>query len=292
MSLLDADIRGRDAIADWIETTLLTRGTRQLGADALLSLAHDEIEAGIPQVNLALGVMKRRSAALGSAYPFDVRDVAVRALPSAAEAPYAALVLMSSDGVVRQTIHRVPNEAMVVLFEEITEAAGAHLWGEHGHAVRFGWPSHHGRPAEFPDGVEWLAERLGIRVGSGYRPPRRKDGGVDVVAWRPFPDRRSGFPLVLIQCTVQADLASKASDIDVRLWSTWLALDFEPMTAVATPQIVQPGPVWDQLALRCMVLERVRLAGLIPAERHIRGLAEWTGATCALVAPLLGGAEA
>lgn len=278
-------------MADWIETTLLLRGTRQLGTDALLVLGKEELQLEPPQVNLALRVMKRRSELLQASYPFLMHEVAVRAKPDAVKFPYSALLLLTSGSVARQLLFRVPTDQMVVMFERLTEAALANLWGGASRALRFGYPSDHGRPVEFPAAIEWLADQLGIAVGSGYRPPRRRDGGVDVIGWRPFADGRTGFPLLLVQCTLQADLISKATDVDARLWSSWLKLDFEPLTALAVPQTIPQGVLWDQLALRCMVLDRMRLAGLLTADVAVSGVTSWVDETVeALGSEMVGGA--
>lgn len=287
----DLDIRGREAIADWIETTLLIRDGVQLGVGALQEMGSTEVGAGPPQLELALGVMRRRSELLGSGYPFEVRDWAVRAVSDAATTPYAALVLVTPGGAARQIVHAVPSSETAVVFERITERAVARLWGGEGRAMRFGWPSEVGRPPEFPLAVPWLAAKLGLQAGVGYRPPRRKDGGVDVVGWRPFPDGRSGFPIVLVQCTLQSDILAKSRDVDARLWASWLVMDEEPATALAVPQTIPAGVLWDELALNGAVFERMRLTGLTAAGSFIPGLEDWVSSTLASLRPHLIGGE-
>lgn len=285
------DIRGREAVADWIETTLLVRDGAQIGLDALQDMAATEVHAGAPQVELALGVMRRRREVLGRAYPFDVHEWAVRALPGATATPYVALVLLTPGGAARQIVHVVPSSEMAVILERITERAVARLWGSEGRAIRFGWPSDLGRPPEFPLAVTWLAGKLGLQAGVGYRPPRRKDGGVDVVGWRPFPDGRSGFPIVLVQCTLQGNIAAKSRDVDSRLWATWLMMDEEPATALAVPQTIASGVLWDELALNGAVFERVRLAGLAGTESSVPGLSDWITSTLTSLRPHLVGGD-
>ncbi|HEV2891459.1 MAG TPA: hypothetical protein VGX28_13895 [Frankiaceae bacterium] len=262
--MTDLRASGREQVADWIETSLLVRGTRQLGLDRLHRIALDEVGAGPAAVSLAIRVMSRRGAVLGDHYPFEVSDVAVRARPTAPEATYSGLLLMTPDSPARQVAGADPPTGTILLFERIAVAAAIAMLGPSGRAVRFGWPSDEGRPPEFAYAIEWLAGLMGIKPGSAYRPPRRRDGGVDVVAWRPFPDGRSGFPVMLVQCTLQHDILPKAGDIDVRYWAGWLTLDADPMVALAVPQTIPQGVVWDELALRSLVLERVRLAGLAP----------------------------
>lgn len=288
---VDLAIKGREAVADWIETTLLIRDGAQLGLGALQDMAATELHAGAPQVELALGVMRRRSELLGSSYPFEVHDWAVRADAGAAGSPYAALVLLTPGGAARQIVHAVPSSETAVVFERITERAVARLWGSEGRAIRFGWPSDVGRPPEFPQAVPWLARQLGLQAGSGYRPPRRKDGGVDVIGWRPFPDGRSGFPLVLVQCTLQADILAKSRDVDARLWASWLVMDEEPATALAVPQTIPTGVLWDELALNGAVFERMRLASLTATVGPVSGLEEWVSETLFSLRPHMVGSE-
>jgi len=105
-------------------------------------------------------------------------------------------------------------------------------------------------------------------LSAGYRPPRRKDGGVDVVAWRPFQDGRPGFPIVLAQCTIESDVLAKARDIDIRQWATWLALDASILIALAIPGTVPRDESWNELARNNVVLERLRLVSLSALSRE------------------------
>jgi hypothetical protein len=261
----DLQATSREQLADWIETVLLLRGARQIGLDAIQALAEERVGASPAAVSLAIGVMSRRAQALGSAYPFTViPDVALRGTDVVRRYPYAALLLMSPEAPSRTLRHPSPPPEMALLFEQMTVRAALRLLGEQqSKAVRFGWPYEDGRPPDFPGAVSWLASQMGIAPGAAYRPPRRRDGGVDVVAWRPFPDGRSGFPMILVQCTLQAEILAKAADIDLRIWAGWLTLDIDPWTALAVPMTIAKKVEWDDLAVRCLILERVRLAGLL-----------------------------
>lgn len=261
--MAELEATDREAIADWIEVTMLARGGA-LGFDALHGFAADELHVNEAQVGLALKVLSRRSQLLGSSYPFQVHDVAVSARPDARSCPYSLLVLLSPGSPARQLLHRQPTDEMVLVFERLVAKAMRSLFGGPAKAVRFGWPSEEGRPAEFHLAIEWLAGKMGIAPGRSYRPPRRKDGGVDVVAWRPFPDGKSGFPVVLVQCTLQQDLVPKSADIDVRNWAGWLTLDADPTTALAIPGTIANTETWNEIAVRCLILDRVRLTSLLP----------------------------
>lgn len=198
------------------------------------------------------------------------------ATASAVNHPWTPLLLMSSESPLRAGLDI---SAAGALLERITSVALRGLYGEGTKALRFGWPSDVDRPREFPDAIRWLAQQMGVPSGSAYRPPHRKDGGVDVVAWRPFPDGRSGFPVLLCQCTLEKDYAHKAADIDLRVWSGWLALDADPATALAISEVVAAGEEWNSLAARTVVLDRIRLATLIGVsadERELQPVRAWT----------------
>ncbi len=275
-------IRGRDRIADWIETALLVRGARPLGLDPLHAFFETKFGLEPQLVNTGVREMARRASLLGDRYPFRVHgEYAVQALSEAPTTTYATLVLMAPGSAVREFLHPATDDDMAVIFENVTAEASAGIWGEAGRALRFGWPSDIGRPPEFDLAIRWLAERIGVPLGHGYRQPRRKDGGVDVVAWRPFPDGRSGLPVVLVQCTLQENLLAKGMDIDTRLWGSWLTMDVDPTTALATPAALSPGTIWNELALKYMVLDRIRLAGLAPTVRRDEETIGWLDRTVA-----------
>ena len=256
-------LRGRERIADWIETALLVRGARPIGLDALHGFFEEYHGLEQQRVNVGIREMDRRARLLGDRYPFKIHgEYAVQSLAGAPTSAYVAVALMAPGNPVREYLNSAPDETMAVFFENLVAEAATALWGGQGRALRFGWPSDIGRPPEFDLAIRWLADKIGVHVGRGYRQPRRKDGGVDVVAWRPFPDGRSGFPVLLVQCTLQENLLAKGMDVDTRLWGSWLAVDVDPVTALATPTALPSGPTWDELALKYMVLDRVRLAGL------------------------------
>lgn len=275
-------VHGRERIADWIETALLVRGPRPLGIDPLNGLFKKYHGLEPQRVSLGIREMTRRARLLGERYPFKIHgEYAVQSLRSAPKSVYATIMLMAPEGAVREYINATPDEVMTIVFENVVADASKALWGKEGRALRFGWPSDIGRPPEFDLAIEWLAGKIGVQTGQGYRQPRRKDGGVDVVAWRPFPDNRTGFPIMLVQCTLQHNLLAKGMDVDIRLWGSWLALDVDPATALATPVALSPSATWDELALKYMVLDRVRIAGLAYTEIEDDLALNWIAQTLA-----------
>lgn len=162
-----------------------------------------------------------------------------------------------------------PTQEESDLFEEFVASTLKDYLGSTAEAIPFGWPSKFGRPQEFHLAIEWLANLMAIKVGGAYRPPRRKDGGVDVIAWRPFKDKRSGFPIYLVQCTLQKDFVSKSRDIDLRLWAGWLELDRDPVTVLAIPKAVAPGEPWNEVTANAIIFDRARMTDANRVGLHV-----------------------
>jgi hypothetical protein len=257
---------GRNDLADWLELLALQR-TGALGVDALHAIGSG-LGVGDADVSVGLTTMQRRGKALGRAYPFRVSN-GVAARPDAAKLPYATLLLLSPASPLRRT---APLGVLAVHLEQVTAAAMKDVFGPATQVARFGWPSDEGRPPAFPDAIRWLAGKMGTEIGTAYRPPFRRDGGVDVVAWRPFDDGRSGFPVILTQCTLEHDFEHKANDVDLRVWAGWLRLDLAPMTAIAIPTVVAHGEPWNALSARTMVFDRTRLVSLLGEGRELSRL--------------------
>jgi hypothetical protein len=290
--MTDLEISTTEAIADWIETSMLVSSSGHFGRDKLDDLAATEIGAPPMKVAMAIDTMAKRATVLGSTYPFAVSDLAVLRRKSRHAGHYAALLFLTPGSVARQTVRAWETAEMGELLEEITETALANFWGPGGCALSFGYPSKHGRPETFDQAVVWLAAKIGLEAGRGYRPPRRKDGGVDVVAWRKFADHRPGFPIALAQCTIQAETFTKTSDIDLRLWASWLAMDSDPLSLLVIPGTIRSaGPDWRQLTTVVMVIDRIRLMDLLSRGSEDGGDLDWATETISALRPLLRAAE-
>lgn len=290
--MTDLEVSSTEAIADWIETSVLISPSGHFGRDRLDELAIAEIGASPMKVSMAIDIMAKRAAVLRDTYPFVVSDIAVLRRSSRHAAAYATLLFLTPGSVARQTVRASETAVMGDLLEEISETALANFWGPGGSALSFGYPSKHGRPETFDQAVAWLAGQIGLEPGLGYRPPRRKDGGVDVVAWRQFADRRAGFPVALAQCTIQAETFTKTTDIDLRLWSSWLAMDSDPLSLLVIPGTIRSaGPDWRQLTTVVMLIDRIRLMDLLGRGTDDTGEIDWSTETATALKMVLKAGE-
>jgi hypothetical protein len=250
-----------EKLADVAEAYLLSLGDRALSLTQLEHAVRQELELPTTNFMFAVQQMKWRATVLGAAYPFVLSETAMtRRVQGNTPTYYVALLFLSPS--VSSRLGPWPVDSSAITFERLVCVALERLLGEGAQALRFGWPYEDGRPEHFPDAIRWAAEKMRIRVGAGYRQPRRRDGGVDIIAWRPFPDGRPGFPIALVQCTVEEDVVGKSRDIDLRLWSTWLGFDTTPISVLAVPSTVARNEDWNEVATNCILLDRLRLMSL------------------------------
>ena len=251
-----------ELIADWLELNTLSQDDNAIGFDKLRSLASEILDLPPQRIDVAFNILKRRSEILQDSYPFDIKSVGMVRRQNWRELPYTYLLRISSGIDHPFSLSLDENVDRIESFEHLVVHALQNLLGVNSKAVRFGFPSED-RPVEFPKAIEWLSDRMGIKAGQAYRPPRRKDGGVDVVAWRPFRDRRNGFPVYLVQVTCERNYSHKVFDIDLRLWSGWLNLDTDPVSVLAVPTTISVGEEWNEISTKVVVLERIRICELL-----------------------------
>lgn len=246
-------------LADWIEVN-----ADELGFTTVTEtgISHALTQRGAPAaqdaVAGAIAVMRRRSLGLGDSYPFAAGRRRLSHRPGKSNDLYRALAGLSV--VSHQVL--LPSEltSLATAFEEVASEILASTWGSAGRALHFGWPTRAGRPKSFPLAVTWLARRLNLEEGSGYRPPERQDGGADLIAWNRLADG-STADVRLGQCTISRDIDRKARDIDTDLWQTWIEFPRSPTVALVVPhQVAIRTPISESLRKRgFLVLDRTRL---------------------------------
>jgi hypothetical protein len=245
-------------LADWLELQLLQgESWRVTEANSRTHLESQGLhEAFGPSVPGAVLAMHRRAKILAERYPLvtAVGGLRRRALtPNVL--PYLSLLTISAVDF-DAAASALPEAA--TMFERFCEIAIQDVAG--GHAVHFGWPNRSGRPEGFSDAIRWLAARLNLKLSAGYREPRRRDGGADLVGWRSLEDGRT-FDYRLIQCTVGHDILRKAREVDVAQWMRWIDFLEVPRVSLALPYQTasRSVEVRQAEALGALVLDRTRL---------------------------------
>jgi len=254
------------ALADWIEVALVRNNTKQLSrakvADAFAATLGASVQEVDLQLNWLFNEIRRRQRVVGDAYPLRVEESVIKLDITPPSAFYIFFLLLSLDGPMRKTKKFA---AVEQIFDETVREAVRRYLGPGTEAIRFGWPPSNGRPGNFLKAIDWLAEQIGIPVGPGRPPKGMKDGGVDVVAWKPFKDNRSAFVLTLVQCTVQLDWHPKSKDILDQVWSGRLDSGRTALLSIAVPFVIPRNyQKWDDLRrMTNVVFDRLRLSQVL-----------------------------
>lgn len=263
-----------EVVADSIELELLTDSANARPMSWVRNGSIASVDAKQTDLNLAVSTIARRAQLLGERYPIEVTNAGLRLRSSPSPGVYLAMLLVTT-GNPSVDFPRDQLAPAAELFEHIVTHATKTLLGEGSQAIRFGYPGELGRPPEFPQAIPWLAKKMKLKGGTAYRDPARKDGGVDVIAWRPFPDGRPGFPIQLVQVTLERNFSYKAGDINARLWSLLLGLDVDPTGVLAIPRAIPEDKRWAEVATRAILLERIRIAGLTPPQLSVLAEPRW-----------------
>jgi hypothetical protein len=170
------------------------------------------------------------------------------------------------------------------LFEELSAESLQEMDWE---IERVGWSK--GAATALADKVDALASALGEPTRSEaigrWTAPRAKDAGLDLVAWRSFPDRWGGRPVVLVQCASGENWTEKLHTPNIDTWRKLIDFSTKPLRALTMPF----APEEDEFRIRAntdlvvLLMDRHRLlypsrdnATGFPSSDLAKALVEWT----------------
>jgi len=254
------------SLADWMEISAILEPNRQwsdgntrqaLVASGLLESGEEDAVA-----NDALAEIADRESAAAGAYPFtvDTGIIALREPVDAAGAAYLFCLLASN----------APNPTGAAgherLFEQLCVPAAAAFTG--GDSFHFGSPRGHLALEARPFHVA-LPHLLGLLGDGEALPPQpehrnAKDGGLDILAWRGFPDRRAGRLMLWCQCAAGQDWDCKFNEANFHVFADrFLARRPvpDPVRALFVPFRVDQRK-WSDISRRLegIVFDRCRIA--------------------------------
>jgi len=257
--MIDLSSESSDVITDWIESLAVVQKGRPLPIQKIQEISENFASISANRIPFSFSQLKKRAEILGTKYPFKVDDSYIVTSQTIEDSVYIQLLFLTPKSGI-STQGKIYNlDIASKLFEDIAEQSLQTFFGANTQTLNFGFPSKSDRPAEFAAAVKWLSEKTNIRLGNAYRPPRKKDGGVDLFVWKSFPDKRPGIPIMLVQCTIKDDFINKIGDIDLKLWANWLSSDIEPLVALAVPGVVTKDEIWSEITTRGILLDRLRL---------------------------------
>lgn len=260
--MIDLSSENSSTVADWIEALAASQSGKPLSMQKVQEISESFANVGQNVIPFAFRLLEKRQQVLRDLYPFKIDDTFIVTRKTVLDSFYLQMLFLTPKVGLFTSGATWNLEKASQLFEDLAEKALSNFFGSNTHTANFGFPSRNGRPAEFSAAVEWLSKKTNIRLGNAFRPPRKKDGGVDLFVWKSFSDNQPGIPVMLVQCTIKEDFINKIGDIDLRLWANWLSSDIEPLVALAVPGVVTKDEVWSEITTRGILLDRMRLTEL------------------------------
>ena len=223
---------------------------------------------------------RARACGPGDAYPFDITGEGLELRSSGSPAYLFQLFVSLGSMEAHHDGTTVPK-----LFEELSAAAAGRYLGDSKTAVVFGWPRRD-LPLGFRNAVAALVNHL--REGNGCRDreglDNSKDDGLDVVAWREFPDRNASKLILFGQCAVGRRWKGKTHDLQPSKWckrNLAGSIAVNPIPAFFIPMALSEKDAnfagTDQI-----LLDRCRISALCSGTLHDRldeRLQEWIEAS-------------
>ncbi|HZO63809.1 MAG TPA: hypothetical protein VFB74_02295 [Kribbellaceae bacterium] len=270
--------------ADWLELLALVSADRNSSYQDLVAVIRrtgsmdalefgdetDQGSEGSQQVaDDAFAELDLRARSCGGLYPFELHNQFIQLSSSEHEiGPYIFMLLLKTFG-----LDTGPRGFKTASHFEClaTEAARRYLGGDDcgAEAYHFGFPRSSG-PGSFKEALEELCRLVGEGGGPNNARARlirnQKDGKLDLVAWRHFPDRRRGKLVVFGQCAAGANYQTKLTELLPSGFSSLYLLDQilpNPVLFFFVPLCVDDDWWLKVVANQAILFDRCRITALL-----------------------------
>jgi hypothetical protein len=256
---LPSDLTNPIHLADWLEILALNSADGNAShADLQRSLnrlgAHNKDDLSIGAVT----ELNKRTVAAGDSYPFTFSGTLLSLKRNWQEfTPYVFCLLLSVCEKKKKRVIGINHEMM---FEQLSCIAAANYVG--GTALRFGSPRKE-LPAAFGDALLRVCAELNEwTFRTGRKVLHRKDDGLDLVAWKPFPDRQIGKLILFGHCASGEDWGDKINELRPDVFcSRWLGGDKSPIVKTFFIPHRVSAEMWDHHAIAAkLFFDRCRIA--------------------------------
>lgn len=271
---LPRDTKDPIKLADWLELKALLAHDKNasfgdLSSALRLGSTYDsdlEIDEMAGQV---WGELHNRVKFAGGGYPFKIEPSYVQLSSDVSFSPYYIFCLCLS-------FWGAENNDPRKWFEDLACLAAQNYIG--GEGLTFGFPrAPEITSPEFAQAINDLCKKMG--EGLGYKPPlafrknstkkstlNTKDGGVDIVAWKNFPDHKESKLILFGQCASNMywdGMRDKLSDLDPKAFCETYMQD-QPLSPIIkaffTPNCISDDH-WEECSRRAgLVFDRCRVA--------------------------------
>lgn len=197
-------------------------------------------------------------------YPFEIGQGFLRLRKGWKSSPYILLLLLS------QTEPTTGHQGTAVLFERLcAHAAQRFLGGDDNRVVAYRFGSPRKPPhSKLSQAIDKLC--VDLSEGGGCRNPTMAshtgDDGLDIVAWRPFSDRKIGKLVAFGQCATGEGFSNKLNDLDGRKFAQkWFRdpLPVDPVRLFFLPRRI-PNQEWEGSSIAGgIVFDRCRIVSCL-----------------------------
>lgn len=211
----------------------------------------------------------RRSRLLGADYPFQRRGNALEYTGST-HYIYEFMLAAAVVGEYSSGRYRVIPRVF-----EVGSTLVAQVYLGHGaKAYRTGWPRPFGEPKRLKGVIEKLRAITGDNIGEWVWHPKQgkpldptpqiaKEQGLDLVAWKPSPDGRTGLMYMLGQCACGSNWGSDAKlhDLNVDKLEEWFDVALvPPMKSLFTPHHADDDQILEtSRRMKGLIFDRARM---------------------------------
>ena len=229
-------------LCDWIEGSVLFDNEDLSKADIMDVLKEEEVyddpDVVMALVNDAWNELQDRLVWIGGKGPFSFFGQSIKSEGSWEENPAHSFCILLSmpqcydnwSTALRQGDYSEQGR----LFEALTKVSIEHQFSDW-KVYPTGWSSKN--PVKLSNIVDEIANRLGEIKGElqPWTNPRTKDGGLDLLCYRPFLDNRGGVPVYLMQCASGKDWENKLHRPNLNVWTKIIKFMAKPRKAFAIP---------------------------------------------------------
>lgn len=251
--------------ADWVEASALFCGEPVSKADVRDYFYEENTfqRGGTDEVVGDIwSEMDRRQRALGDRMPIGIHPNRVHPRMSWQDCPAYAFCLLlsySKGNLLWMTDFCNDYPRQGLLFEQVASDALRQAF-VHWKVDRVGWSFE--SSTSLSTCIGGICTSLGECRGHAVPRPEDKDGGVDILCYRPFSDGRGDVPVFFVQCATGKDWVNKRAETALNLWRNWVAF---PAPDLLSRAFAVPFPLSDpafrdtQMRVNGLVLDRLRL---------------------------------
>jgi len=261
---LPSEVADPVILADWLELLSLTtddgnashgdlqRALNRLGVDGFDSICTE-----------CMRELHRRVDATREKYPFTFSGTLLESRGDWRDyTPYVFCLLLSYCDYKTKKIKGFKHE---IMFEQLSGlAAQSYIGGE---VLRFGSPRTD-LPSGFLEALTIVCGKVKEWTPVKRKTLRRKDGGLDIVVWKHFPDEQNGKLILFGHCASGSDWDDKINELQPNdFCSLWLGGDKSPIVKTFfIPHRLSPDLFADRAVSAKLFFDRCRIAYWAPND--------------------------